>query len=220
MMANVDTPTVPFAAGSPMLVTGPTNCGKTFWINRFLSHPMFDEKVQSILYCYGVQQPFFDDMKANPHMVAPISFHEGLPTLEKIDEIADGNFHIIVLDDLMEEIVKSSDMLKLFTKYCHHNNISAIFVSQNIFQQGKYARGISLNCHVIVLFSNKRDESQIGTLARQLYPNAARRFLSAYKLAMVGPYAYLVVDCSPSRPRDIQLRTNIFPGETTITFDI
>lgn len=219
-MANIEIPTVPFSAGSPMLVTGPTSCGKTHWINKFLSHPMFDQPVQSILYCFGVHQPFYDEMKMNDRLVAPISFHEGLPDLEKINSIADGKFHIMVLDDLMEDIVKSGDMLKLFTKYCHHHNISAIFVSQNIFQQGRYARSISLNCHVIVLFSNKRDESQISTLARQIYPNASRRFLVAYKMAMKGPYAYLVIDCAPSHPREIQLRSNIFPGETTTTFDI
>ena len=219
-MANIQLPTVPFSAGSPILVTGPTSCGKTVWINHFLSHPMFNEEVTSILYCYGVHQPFFEEMKKSSTLVAPISFHEGLPDIDKIDSIADGKFHIIVLDDLMEDIVRSADMLKLFTKYCHHHNISAIFVSQNIFQQGKYSRSISLNCHIIVLFSNKRDESQIATLARQIYPDDWKRFLKAYKMSMNSSYAYLVVDCSPSQKREIKVRTNIFPGETTCTFDI
>lgn len=213
-------PLIPFSAGSPILVAGPTSCGKTFWINRFLSHPMFDQPVESILYCYGVYQPFYDDIKVNPEISSRISFYEGLPDSEKINEIADGKFHIIVLDDLMEEIVKSQDMLKLFTQYCHHHNISAIFVSQNIFQQGKYARSISINCHFFVLFSNKRDKSQIATFARQLFPNNAPEFLLAYKDAMKGQFTYIVVDCSPSHPAEIQILSHIFPGETTITYEI
>ena len=35
-----------------------------------------------------------------------IEFHEGLPDLEKVQSLNDGKFHFIVLDDLMEHIVK------------------------------------------------------------------------------------------------------------------
>ena len=64
-----------------------------------------------------------------------LEFHDGLPNLEKVQSLKDGNFHGIVLDDLMEYIIKSVETQKLFTKYCHHYNISAIFLTQNIFAQ-------------------------------------------------------------------------------------
>ena len=72
------------------------------------------------------------------------------------------NFHIIVLDDMMECIVKNEDMAELFTMHCHHENITAIMVSQTQFLKGKYSHTISLNTHIHVLFGNKRDESQIN----------------------------------------------------------
>ena len=79
---------------------------------------------------------------------------EGLPTKDIIDNMNNGNFHIIILNDMMETIVKSLDMLQLFTKYCHHCNISTVFITQNVYHQGPYARSISLNNHVIILFEN------------------------------------------------------------------
>ena len=69
----------------------------------------------------------------------------------------------------MEKIVKSTEMQELFTKYCHHRNMTAIMVSQNVFQKGPNARTISLNTHIHVLFANKRDEAQISVLAHQLF---------------------------------------------------
>ena len=60
------TPTVPFQLGSPMMVIGPMNCGKTYWINRLLENDMFTQPVASILYCYGVYQDFYNKMHDNP----------------------------------------------------------------------------------------------------------------------------------------------------------
>ena len=54
-----------------------------------------------MLYCYGVNQNYFDEMN-----IPNLEFHEGLPNLEKFQSLKDGNFHVIVLDDLMEYIIK------------------------------------------------------------------------------------------------------------------
>ena len=51
---NMKTPLVPFQAGSPIMVAGPTASGKTYWTNKLLSNNMFTQPVSSILYCYGV----------------------------------------------------------------------------------------------------------------------------------------------------------------------
>ena len=221
-MTDVNKPTVPFLAGSPMMVIGPTNCGKTYWICRLLENDMFTEPVASILYCYGVYQDFYDYMRDNPNIGPELTFQRGLPSREDIDKIHDGRFHVIMLDDMMEKIVKSQDMQELFTKYCHHKNVTAVMVSQNAFQRGPNARTISLNTHIHVLFANKRDESQIGTFAHQLYRSKAKknRFLAVYDQHMVNKYAYLVIDCTPHVPREIKVRANVFPGELTYTFDI
>ena len=115
---------IPFQASSPIIIAGPTGSGKTYFTNRLLSNNMFTEEVSSILYCYGVFQDYYISME-----MENLEFHEGLPTLEKIQSLHDGKFHVIVLDDLMEYIVKSIEAQNLFTKYCHHYNIKTIFLS-------------------------------------------------------------------------------------------
>ena len=212
-MRKMNTPLVPFHAGSPIMVAGPTSSGKTFWTHKLLSYNMFTEPVKSVLYCYGVFQDYFNEMK-----IPNIEFHEGLPTLEKVQSLHDGSFHVIVLDDLMEYIVKSVEVQNLFTKYCHHYNITVVFLTQNVFAQGPCARTININTHILVLFANKRDESQAMNLGKQLYPCNSKVFMEAYEDATSYLHGYLVIDCDPKSPRDLKLRTHIFPGEQTICY--
>ena len=124
----MNTPLVPFQAGSPIMVAGPTGSGKTYWTTKLLKNEMFTEHVSSVLYCYGVYQTYYDQMK-----ISNLKFREGLPSLEKVQSLNDGKFHVIVLDDLMEFIVKSVETQNLFTKYCHHYNITAIFFDSKCF---------------------------------------------------------------------------------------
>ena len=127
----MDTPLVSFHAGSPIMISGPTGSGKTYWTHKLLTNKMFTEPVASVLYCYGVYQECYNQMNI-PNLI----FHEGLSSLEKVQSLHDGKFHIIVLDDLMEYIIKSVETQNLFTKYCHHYNITAVFLTQNIFAEG------------------------------------------------------------------------------------
>ena len=105
----------------------------------------------------------------------------------------------------MEHIVKSIETQNLFTKFCHHYNITAIFLTQNVFAQGPCSRSISINTHILVLFANKQDESQALNLGKQLYPWASKVFMEAYQDATSKPHGYLVVDCDPKSPRELKL---------------
>lgn len=204
---------VPFQVGSPITVAGPTGSGKTFFVNKLLSTAnMFTEPINKILYCYGVYQDDYNKMSNG------IEFHEGVPNLEVIQSFKDDKFNVIVLDDLMEEIVKNTDMQNLFTKHCHHYKITAIFITQNIFAQGRCARSINLNSHILVLFANKRDESQADILGKQLFPRRPDIFREAYTDATATQYGYLIVDCAPETPVEFKLRSKIFPGEDTICY--
>ena len=183
---------------------------------------MFTQPVASILYCYGMYQEFFNTMREDPSISCPICFQEGLPTQQEIDNMYDKHFHIIVLDDLMEKIVKSADMQELFTKYCHHKNITTIMVSQNAFQKGPNACTISLNTHIHILFANKRDKSQVGIFAHQLFHSKRKKkhFLDVYDEHMKNRFTYLAINCTPQFPPEMKVHANIFPGKVTYTFDI
>ena len=212
---DAKTPLVPFQSGSPIVISGPTGSGKTYFTHKLLKHNMFTEPVSSVLYCFGVYQDYFDQMQ-----IPNLEFHEGLPSLEKVQSLNDGRFHIIVLDDLMEYIIKSVETQNLFTKYCHHYNITAIFLTQNIFAQGPCSRTININTHILIVFANKRDESQAFNLGKQLYPGASKAFMEVYQDATSILHGYLVIDCDPKSPRELKLRTNIFPDDQTVCYII
>ena len=208
-------PVIQFPTGSPIMIAGPTGCGKTFLTYKLLKNNMFEKEIGSILYCYGVYQDYYDEMLMN---IPNIEFHEGVPSQTTIKALNNGCFNVIVLDDLMELIIKNIETQNLFTKHCHHYNITAIFLTQNIFAQGPCSRNINLNTHILILFCNKRDESQIHTLGKQLFPGNKKFFIDAYEDATQKRYGYLVIDCDPSSRRELKLRTNIFPGERTVCF--
>lgn len=143
-----------------------------------------------------------------------ILFYEGLPSKEELEEwTKDGEDLLLILDDLVYRVIQSFDYMELFSIYVHHLKISVIFISQNLFPQGKYSRVISLNCQYLVLFKNPRDNFQIRYLATQLYPRNTSYFIDAYEKATQKPYSYLLVDLSVSGNRDYALRGDIFPND-------
>ena len=87
-----------------------------------------------------------------------------------------------------------------------------------MFAQGPCSRTISINTHILVFFANKRDELQALNLGKQLYPCNSKIFMEAYEDATSVLHGYLVIDCDPKSPRDLKLRTNIFPGEQTVCY--
>ena len=120
---------------------------------------------------------------------------------------------MVVFDDMMKYIVNDVNIQDFVTVASHHNNMTIILLSQNIFAQGKTARTISLNCHYIVLFKNKRDLSQVSRLGSQIMPRKSHYFMDSYEKATSGKYGYLLIDFSPESDKKYQLRTRIFPNE-------
>ena len=70
--------------------------------------------------------------------------------------------------------------MNMFIVGSHHRNISVLFLMKNIFQKGTHARTISINIQYMVLFKNARDQSQIRTLAIQIFPTNWNDFLAYY----------------------------------------
>ena len=89
-----------------------------------------DTPTDKILYCYGIYQPLFDQMKKD---VPNLSFHHGLPDVEDIEALSGGHA-LLILDDLMQEVVNSKTMQDLFCQYylsshgyqCHVSNPESV----------------------------------------------------------------------------------------------
>ena len=104
--------------------------------------------------------------------------------------------------DEMEQRVAS-----LFTKKSHHRNISVMYIEQNLFHKGKNHRTISLNAHYMVLFKNPRDESQIYSIAQQMFPRNSTYMLVAFTAATSEkPHGYLLIDMKQQTPDRLRLR--------------
>ena len=125
---------------------------------------------------------------------------------------------VLILDDLLQSASKDSNIVNLFCIHSHHANITTIFLTQSIFPNAKEFRTISLNTHYILLFRNYRDELQVRTLGRQIFPGKMKYFIDAYEKVVSVKYNYLVIDMSPHSNPDYQLRSKILPGQDTIIY--
>ena len=183
---------------------------------KHLDHVFEGISPSIVLYCYGVWQDLYDELG---NKIENISFHQRVLTQHELDSFnCESSHRLIILDDLMSGVLKNQNMEKLFTQGTHHKKITSIFLSQNIFQQGSYARSIMLNIWYLILFRNMRDASQVNTLARQMFPGNTSKLLEAYQDSTTSPFGYLVIDMSPHIDEDFRLRTNIFPGDDTIIY--
>lgn len=190
----------PFSA----IVAGPSGSGKSHFVSRFIKNitKMCDTPFARINWHYGSGGGGGDSNNSN------INHIEGLPNLEDFD----GNEPILVIiDDMMREA--DDRVVDLFTKGCHHRNISVFFITQNLFHQGRGQRDISLNAHYIVCFKNPRDRVQIRYLARQIYPDSPKFIEESYTDATKDPHGYLLIDLKQSTPEDIRIRSCIFPDD-------
>lgn len=200
-----------------MMVCAPTNSGKTHFVRRLLekSDVMFTIPPSAVLYCYSVWQPIFEEMQQS---VSNITFLQGLPAKEDIEELSKGALHTVcVFDDLMDVTSESGFVQQLFYAG-NHFNLTIINIVQNIFQKGKVSRTCSLNTHYFVLFKNSRDVQQIHTLGRQIFWRNVKYFMDVFQRCTHEKFAYLLVDLNPHSDKKYQLRTAIFPGEDTRVF--
>ena len=94
-----------------------------------------------------------------------------------------------------------------FTRKGHHRNASVKYITQNMFQQSKSSRTISLNSRYMILFRNERDKNQIKTLAQQAQTSY---LLPAFEDATSMDHGYLVIDFHSRTNKELRLRTNIF----------
>jgi len=75
-----------------------------------------------------------------------VKFHEGIPDSDKLSQRCPRG-DLLVKDDLMEERGNGKRVLDLFTKDSHHQNITVLYLCQDMFPPGKYAKNISRYAH-------------------------------------------------------------------------
>ena len=209
----------PFNSPTTMVLTGCTQSGKTTWIKRLVQNldDLFPlDPPKSVLYCYAIFQPVFTEMQSE-HI--KVEFHEGVPSEDTINSYKKENpgHCIIILDDLMQTICHSKTIENVFTRGSHHQNITVLYVNQNLFCQGKSSISITRNAHYVILFECA-DLLQIEIFGKQMGKSKSQVLMEAYMDVISEPYGYLIIDRSPRRNRLYQFRSKVFPGEDTIVY--
>src|SRR5437868_5442427 len=162
------------------MVSGPTSSGKTYLIRNILSaHQMlikFEEKIQNlkVLWAYGqIQNLYSQEISSN----VTTKYISGLPSEEEIKEF---NPNILVIDDLMSDLGDDKNIANLFTRGSHHLGISVIFITQNLFHQGKQMRTIGLNSHYYIIMKSVRGKAQLRHFCSDVFPGKTKYLLEAY----------------------------------------
>ena len=184
-----------FKTPSSILILGPSCCGKTcFTESLLLDHlkELFVNPPPKIHYCYGAWQDGFPDMED-----AGTQFHEGVPTTLHLQKwFPKGG--LLVLDDLMVEGGEDKELLDLFTKHSHQQNITVLYLCQDMFPAGKYAKNISRNAHYVIAFKNARDQLGMKNLLLQAFPTCWQDMMDVYQKVTEHPFGYTVLDLHPA----------------------
>lgn len=196
-----------------LMIAGATSSGKTQLARNIVTHlpelitPEISLPIQ-VNWSYGIWTQAYGKPFNSPYV--RVSYVKGLPKDVKAD--------VLVVDDLMTSVSGSEEFANIFMRGSHHQNMSVIFIVQNLFHQGRRMRDIGLNCHYLILTKNRRDLGQITTLGRQLYGNDWKFFIDAYKKSVLNrDYGYLLIDLTPTTEERYRLRANICPPEHPIT---
>ncbi|MCP4473327.1 MAG: hypothetical protein GY821_01890 [Gammaproteobacteria bacterium] len=195
-----------------MIVSGPSQAGKTQFVVQLIKNieKMSTVRPTEIFWCYSEFQPIYTEIAALPN----VQLIEGVPQLSELKQ--EKKAKLVILDDLMNEISKSSMLSTLFSKGCHHWSLSCVHIVQNLFFNN--LRNARINANYLVLFKSPSDKLQISNLARQLYPRKSQYFMQSFSDATSEPYRYLLVDLTQTIDDRLRLRTNLFPGETPVVY--
>lgn len=199
------------------LIVGMSGSGKTQLLRRILKNfkilftNLNKDKI-TVLWGYG-QIHSLIDIKINDDIKT--IYIEGIPTEDMITETQP---NVIVIDDLLHEMSKDNKFENIFIKKSHHLNISVFFLVQNLFYHAKAMRTVSLNSHYIYLLKNPRDQTQVMSLARQIYPSNTKYFIQSFNNATDKAYGYIRVDLTPDTPENLRIMSRLTPEENNGIF--
>jgi hypothetical protein len=176
---------------------------------------------------YGEWQPAYDKIKEiGVKLHVQVQFVRN-PDSEQLAQLYNtfkpGLRTLLIIDDQMAygRIRKdgggglTSDQT-LCTRFASPRFAINLYIVQNLLNQPREMRNVSLNSHYLVLFKNTRDKTQIRTLGQQMYPRDPHFLVAAFEDATRKPYGYLVLDLHPAVDDQYRVRSNLFDHHTII----
>lgn len=195
----------PFSA----IIAGSSGSGKTVLtrslLTDFRSVTTIDKPRLKVWWCHGQDQQLHHE---------PIQGVDVTYFTEFVSDFSDDKPDLVVYDDLMSEIANNKSLTDVFTKKRHHENVSVVFIIQNIFFQSTEMRTISLNCMYYILLKNPRDRLQLMALGRQIFPGSMDFFARAVDDAFKEPFSHLVIDMTSQCDDKLRLRQRVKEPES------
>ena len=194
-----------------LFISGPSRCGKTFFVADLLQNiqTFAKQPPSQVIYIYKVWQSKFDEMKSVVH----IFIQDEKNIIDKIKEYATGAPVLVVFDDMINSS-SLSDLASLFTVDARHMNMSLVFLTQRMFVNDEYFRQISQNCDYFIVFKNPRNSSEIRTLAQQITPGSLH-LINMYIEATKDPFSYLFINLTQECPPEVKYLSEFFSRENS-----
>ena len=189
-------------ANSNIMVIGSTFTGKTTAVLKIIKQRKIHPMPKKIFYLYGAKQPFMDTWnldKQNPE----IEFIKGLQ-LDVIDAYIKPK--LLIIDDLMME--QNKDLANHFIAGSHHKQTTTIYITHSLFVKNDIYRIIMNNCQYMILMKNKRNYSQVKTLAGQVLAEERHRIVDGYKY--IKPFDFLLLSFHANVPEELLVTADYF----------
>jgi hypothetical protein len=140
----------------------------------------------------------------------------GLPNLAALNLDLGSLPSLLLIDDLMQSMLNSEEMLDLITKNVHHNNLTVCFTLQNYYASSKFGKSVIRNCQYRVFFYNRIDQRELISISSQIAnaPNfLTANFQFLFEKFPNDSFHYLLIDGQfRSQASSMWCRTHIFPS--------
>jgi hypothetical protein len=200
-------------------ISGCSQSGKSEMLFNFVKYreDVFTTKFHRIIY----SEPHSLSTKNNNFFIRlqnefpQIERCFGLPNLVQLNLTHNTLPCLLLIDDQMNEVLSSDEMLNSATKNVHHFNLTVFFTMQNYFQANRYRQAFVKNCQYRFFFYNRIDQRELNLISSQIANSPkflASNFEFLYKKYPNVHSHYLLIDGQfSSRINDFWCRTFIFP---------
>ena len=193
------------------LIAGPSKAGKSTLICELIKNrnTWINGKIEKVVYCYVYLSKELSSLQAKEP--------DSIVLVDNLDDIESHltKHCLLVVDDglmYMDNTKYVRKITEFFTQRIHHQHISCLLVTQNVFHAS--LRTIAINSDFICLFNSPRNKGTVIQLAKDFSPHNIGYVLEAFKRAVHDkPHAYIVFDFRQSCPDRFRLRDKLYPDK-------
>ena len=127
-----------------ILIFGPSSSGKSTLVSKILDNQslIFNQVFDRIIYCSDGSSLFTQNTNL------PIENYE-IYDKTLFNTLDSRQNNCLIIDDFMHRAADDIQISELFTKRSHHQNVTIIFLLQNLFPKSKFMSDIKRNANYI-----------------------------------------------------------------------